>query len=104
MVPLLLVTLERALQHGESLDARGYGSRRRSRYRPAVWTASDLTVTALSALAGLSLLIAPAPTYDAYQGLAPVFPPFASLIGAFLLVTPAVLTALPHPSHAADHD
>jgi len=102
VVPLLLTTLERALQYGESLDARGYGSRRRSRYRPVVWTTSDLTVIALSAIAGTSLLVAPAPTYDAYKSLMPVFPSIASLIGAFLLVTPAVLTALEHPSHAAD--
>jgi len=103
VVPLLLTTLERALQYGESLDARGYGSRRRSRYRPAVWTTSDLTVIAVSALAGMSVIIATAPTYDAYDSLTPVFPPIASLIGAFLLVTPAVLTTLGHLSHATDH-
>jgi energy-coupling factor transport system permease protein len=104
VVPLLLTTLERALQYGESLDARGYGSRRRSRYRPVVWTAFDATVIVLSALAALSLIIAPVPTYDAYESLTPVFPPIISLIGAFLMVTPAVLTALGHPSHGTDHD
>src|SRR6266566_5647513 len=37
LLPLLLTTLERALQYGESLDARGFGSGRRSRYRPFHW-------------------------------------------------------------------
>src|SRR5205823_10354448 len=44
LLPLLLTTLERALQYGESLDARGFSRRRRSRYRTFNWTASALMV------------------------------------------------------------
>src|SRR2546421_1760508 len=39
LLPLLLTALEQALQYGESLDARGYGTGQRSRYRPIAWAA-----------------------------------------------------------------
>lgn len=104
LLPLLLTTLERALQYGESLDARGYGSSRRSRYRPVVWTLADVIVIAVSAAAFVGLVIVPAPSYDAYDNLSPVFPQIASLLAAFLLVTPAVLLAVQPKSHVAHHD
>lgn len=103
LMPLLLITLERALQHAESLDARGYGSRHRSRYRPMTWSVSDATVMLASVFAVAGLVLTPAPTYNAYDNLIPALPPVGSLVAVFLLVAPAVLIAVQRPSYAAHH-
>lgn len=95
LVPLLLTTLEQALQYGESLDARGYGSRRRSRYRPIPWSVDDAIVIATAVAAVLVLLMFPSTRYDAYAQLTPAAPTFTSVLGVFLLASPAVLAALP---------
>src|SRR2546425_1658222 len=101
VVPLLLTILEQALQYGESLDARGYGSRRRSRYRPLGWSLMDGLVigTSLAALF-LNLALSPQP-YNPYLDLAPSLPSAVSLLGVLLLGAPA-LTAGPRMDHAAD--
>jgi len=103
LVPLLLTTLEQALQYGESLDARGYGSTHRSRYRPLRWSPSDVVVTAaaLTALT-LTLMFASAP-YNPYVELAPTAPTAASLIAVVLLAGPALTAALARRTDAAHH-
>ena len=103
LLPLLLTTLERALQYGESLDARGFGSRRRSRYRPLPWTIADLAVigTALMTLAGI--VLTPAQTYNPYLGLTPSAPTVNSLLAILLLATPAISAGLSRMDHATHH-
>jgi len=103
LLPLLLTTLERALQYGESLDARGFGSRRRSRYRPLPWTIADLAVigTAVMALAGI--VVTPAQTYNPYLGLIPSAPTVNSLLAILLLATPAISASLSRMDHATHH-
>lgn len=103
LVPLLLTALEQALQYAESLDARGYGSRRRSRYRPLAWSAGDLIVTAAS-LAALALtpVLTPSP-YNPYLDLAPILPSAASVLLVLLLALPGVAAAIPRMEHAPHH-
>ena len=102
LVPLLLTTLEQALQYGESLDARGYGSGHRSRYRPLRWSSVDIVVGAAS-LAGLLLTLGfPSTPYNPYIDLAPTAPAAVSLIAVMLLAAPAVTAAVPRMDHA-DH-
>jgi energy-coupling factor transport system permease protein len=102
LVPLLLTTLERALQYGESLDARGYGSHRRSRYRPLLWTTPDIAVVVAS-LGSLivAILTAPAP-YNAYVDLLPRLPSPVDLAAVLLLVVPAATAAIRPMDRAAD--
>ncbi|HET9848251.1 MAG TPA: energy-coupling factor transporter transmembrane component T [Candidatus Dormibacteraeota bacterium] len=103
VVPLLLTTLEQALQYGESLDARGYGSRQRSRYRPLGWSTADLLVTA-AALTALGLTIGSGPPpYNPYTHLMPPLPSSLSILAVLLLALPAAITAIPHVDHAAHH-
>lgn len=104
VLPLLLTTLEQALQYGESLDARGYGSRRRSRYRPIGWSRTDLMLM-LGAAASLLLAFAvPSPSYNPYLSLLPSLPTIPSLVAVLLLAIPAVLAALSPARHAAAVD
>ena len=101
VVPLLLTMLEQALQYGESLDARGYGSRRRSRYRPLRWSLADgLVVGASITSLILNLGLSPQP-YNPYLDLAPSLPSAVSLLGILVLVAPA-LTGVPRVDHATD--
>jgi energy-coupling factor transport system permease protein len=103
VVPLLLTTLEQALQYAESLDARGYGSRRRSRYRPLPWSAGDLIVTAASLAAmGITVAFATAP-YNPYGHLAPSLPSSVSVVSVLLLALPAMAAAIPRMEHAPHH-
>lgn len=102
LVPLLLTTLEQALQYGESLDARGYGSGHRSRYRPLRWSALD-TATTTASLAALVLTLAFAATpYNPYVDLVPTTPTAVNLLAIILLAAPAVAAALMRGDHA-DH-
>jgi energy-coupling factor transport system permease protein len=90
VLPLLLTTLERALQYGESLDARGYGARRRSRYQPTRWSLPDAAVVIAAVSTVVLLVIGGTPSYNAYRDLVPALPPVLSLVAAFLLVVPAL--------------
>jgi energy-coupling factor transport system permease protein len=103
LLPLLLTTLERALQYGESLDARGFGSRRRSRYRPVPWTLPDVLVAgaALVAIAGIVLM--PPQTYNPYLGLLPSAPTVESVLAVLLLAMPAITASLSRMDHAPHH-
>jgi energy-coupling factor transport system permease protein len=103
LLPLLLTTLERALQYGESLDARGFGSRRRSRYRPLPWAIADRAVigAALVTLAGIVLM--PSQTYNPYLGLLPSAPTIDSLLAVLLLATPAISASVARMDYASHH-
>ncbi|MDQ6884158.1 MAG: energy-coupling factor transporter transmembrane protein EcfT [Candidatus Dormibacteraeota bacterium] len=102
LVPLLLTTLERALQYAESLDARGFGTRRRSRYRRLRWRAAD-GVVLVAAACSLLLMIVQGPTpYNAYQDVVPPFPGIAGFAAVLLLVVPALWAATDRRVHAAD--
>jgi len=100
LLPLLLTTLERALQYGESLDARGFGSGRRSRYRPLHWTAADLLVVIASLAAIVLIAVLPAVPYNPYVNLVPVLPNPDRLLAVGLLAAPALTASLLRVDHA----
>jgi energy-coupling factor transport system permease protein len=102
LVPLLLTSMERALQYGESLDARGFGSRRRSRYRLPEWRAADYLVLTFSAASLVMLLLQPVVGYNPYAGLIPSVPSPAALGAVLALVMPAIVAATSRRSGAAD--
>jgi energy-coupling factor transport system permease protein len=103
LLPLLLTTLERALQYGESLDARGFGSGRRSRYRPLRWTPPDVVVViaSLAAIAAIALL--PAVPYNPYLELVPTVPNPDRLLAIGLLAVPALTASLSRVDRAPHH-
>jgi energy-coupling factor transport system permease protein len=103
LLPLLLTTLERALQYGESLDARGFGARRRSRYRPLGWTAPDLLVVIASTMAIVAIAVLPAAPYNPYLELAPSLPDPDRLLAIVLLAVPALVASLSRVDHAPHH-
>jgi len=104
LLPLLLTALEQALQYGESLDARGYGNRRRSRYRPISWAASD-GIALLSAGIALLLTLAAHPaSYNPYTNIVPSAPSILSVIALLLLAAPAAVAVIAREDHAADRD
>jgi len=103
LLPLLLTTLERALQYGESLDARGFGSGRRSRYRPLPWRIPDVLVVVGSVAAVAALVLMPAQPYNPYLNLRPSTPAVASLLALLLLAIPAITVSLSRMDHATHH-
>ena len=103
LVPLLLTTLERALQYGESLDARGFGSRRRSRYRPLPWTIPDVLVVVGSLAAVAAIVLMPAQPYNPYVNLLPNAPAVDSVLAILLLAIPAITASVSRMDHAAHH-
>jgi energy-coupling factor transport system permease protein len=103
LLPLLLTTLERALQYGESLDARGFGSRRRSRYRPVPWSIADLLIVVGSLAAVAAIVLMPPQPYNPYLDLVPGAPKVPSLLAVLLLAMPALTAGLSRMDHAAHH-
>jgi len=103
LLPLLLTTLERALQYGESLDARGFGSRRRSRYRPVPWNIADLLIVVSSLAAVAAIVLMPPQPYNPYLDLVPGVPTVASLLAVLLLAMPALTAGLSRRDDAAHH-
>jgi energy-coupling factor transport system permease protein len=103
LLPLLLTTLERALQYGESLDARGFGSGRRSRYRPFNWTGPDLLIAIASLVAIVATVASPATAYNPYLNLAPSAPNLESFLPVALLAVPALTASLSRMDHAPHH-
>jgi len=101
VVPLLLTMLEQALQYGESLDARGYGSGRRSHYRPLGWSLFDGFVIGASLTSLILDLVLSLQPYNPYLDLAPSLPSAASLLSILLLATPA-LRGTPRMDHATN--
>jgi len=103
LLPLLLTTLERAVQYGESLDARGFGSGRRSRYRPSHWTAADRVVVIASLAAIVAIAVLPAVPYNPYVDLVPPVPNPDRLLAVGLLTVPALIAGLFRVDHARHH-
>jgi energy-coupling factor transport system permease protein len=103
LLPLLLTTLERALQYGESLDARGFGSRRRSRYRPVPWSIADVLIVVGSLAAVAAIVLMPLQPYNPYLDLVPGVPTVPSLLAVLLLAMPALTAALSRMDHAAHY-
>jgi hypothetical protein len=103
LLPLLLTTLERALQYGESLDARGFGSGRRSRYRPLHWSVQDRLVLIASLVAIVAIAVLPGVPYNPYQELVPSVPDPDQLLAVGLLAVPAVSASLSRVDHAPHH-
>jgi energy-coupling factor transport system permease protein len=91
-VPVLETGMEEAMTLAESMDARGHGRGRRTRYRPERWTAPGLATIAAATLAGATFVAA---AWRDFGTLTPsVFPlrwPEASL----LLIVAALLFSLP---------
>jgi energy-coupling factor transport system permease protein len=103
LLPLLLTTLERALQYGESLDARGFGSHRRSRYRPVPWSIADLLIVVSSLAAVAAIVLMPPQPYNPYLDLVPGVPTMPSLLAVLLLAMPALTAGLSRRDDAAHH-
>jgi len=103
LLPLLLTTLERALQYGESLDARGFGSRRRSRYRPVPWAIPDVLVVVGSLAALAAIVLVPVQPYNPYLNLRPMAPAVNNILALVLLTIPAITVSLSRMDHAAHH-
>ena len=57
-VPVLETGMEEAVTLAESMDARGHGRGRRTRYRPDRWTPSSVLVVAAAAVAAAAFLVA----------------------------------------------
>jgi len=57
-VPVLETGMEEALMLAESMDARGHGRGRRTRYRPQRWNAASITVAASACACALPFLVA----------------------------------------------
>jgi energy-coupling factor transport system permease protein len=55
-VPVLETGMEEALTLAESMDARGHGSGRRTRYRPERWTKAAIVIAACAATAAVIFL------------------------------------------------
>jgi energy-coupling factor transport system permease protein len=98
-VPVLETGMEEAVTLAESMDSRGHGRGRRTRYRPDRWTAGAVVVVASSSVAAGVFLTA---AFNGVGGLHPsTFPllwPAADpwlLVAIGLLVVPAFL---PRPS------
>jgi energy-coupling factor transport system permease protein len=102
LVPLLLTSMERALQYGESLDARGFGSGRRSHYRLPEWRAVDYLVLTFSAASLLMLLLQPLVGYNPYADVIPSVPSPAALGAVLALAMPAIVAATSRRLGAAD--
>ena len=103
LLPLLLTTLERALQYAESLDARGFGSAGRSRYRPVSFGAPDGMTMVAAGIAMAGLALSHAPSYDPYLTLAPAIPSITTIASLLVLGLPAAL-GIVLPRHATDLD
>lgn len=96
-VPVLESGMEEAVTLAESMDARGHGRGRRTRYRPACWTAGAVITAAAGGIAALVFLAA---AWTGRGGLHPATDPLAWpeanawLIGAVLLLAvPGLLPA-----------
>jgi len=94
-VPVLETGMEDAVTLAESMDARGHGRGRRSRYRPQPWTLAGVATAASGGLAALTFMIA---SFRGVGSLEPstfplvwpqVSPVLLTLV--FLLGLPAVL-------------
>jgi energy-coupling factor transport system permease protein len=89
LVPVLETGMEEAVTLAESMDARGHGRGRRSRYRRQPWTPSAVAIVATSLVAACVFLAAAARAVgDLHPSTDPLLAPTASplLVGAILLL------------------
>ncbi len=94
-VPVLERGMEEASTLAESMDARGHGRGRRSRYRPQRWSVAAVAVAATAVLAAATFLSA---SIGAWGGLHPATAPIVwpqadprLLVAIALLATPGFL-------------
>jgi energy-coupling factor transport system permease protein len=92
LVPVALTAVEGSLELAEAMEARAYGSGRRSRYAPGRWARRDVIVVAAS-LASIGLAI-----WARSAGLAPDWYPYPSL--TLPPVSPVMLLAALLPAVA----
>lgn len=103
-VPVLETGMEEAVTLAESMDARGHGRGRRTRYRPDRWTPGAIIVIVVSLLAAGAFLLA---AWTERGGLHPSTYPLGWpradpwLLGALLLLSaPAFLKPVREPGSA----
>ncbi len=98
-VPVLETGMEEAVTLAESMDSRGHGRGRRTRYRPDRWTGGAVVVVASSSVAAGVFLTA---AFNGVGGLHPsTFPLLWPAADPWLLVTIGLLVVpafLPRPS------
>jgi energy-coupling factor transport system permease protein len=94
-VPVLERGMEEASTLAESMDARGHGRGRRSRYRPQRWSSAAITVATTTAAGAAVFLVA---SLDGWGGLHPATVPIVwpqadpvLLAGLALLATPGIV-------------
>jgi energy-coupling factor transport system permease protein len=98
-VPVLETGMEDAVTLAESMDARGHGRGRRTRYRPDRWTPTAVLIAAAAAVAAGTFLVAAwadrGGLHPSTSPLAwpPVDPPLLALI--CLLALPALVPSRP---------
>jgi energy-coupling factor transport system permease protein len=91
---LLAQSLERAMDVAESMEARGYGRRGRTRWRRGRrWRATDLAVLALSLAATVALIVGLVTGAFAYSYFPLLDDPWTGFTAASWLVTAALLVA-----------
>jgi energy-coupling factor transport system permease protein len=93
--------MEEAVTLAESMDARGHGRGRRTRYRPERWTAAAVLVAATAAVAAGAFLVAAG---GGNGGLHPATSPLAWPPVEPALVVAIGLLALPGllPAHTGE--
>jgi energy-coupling factor transport system permease protein len=104
-VPVLETGMEEALTLAESMDARGHGRGRRTRYRPQRWSVGA-AVTGATACAAATVFIAAAVggTGDLHPSTFPLIWPQASplmIVALCLLAAPGLLPSRGTDSHEA---
>lgn len=92
LVPVLETGMEEALTLAESMDARGHGRGRRSRYRPQPWTVPGV-LTVLSSLLAAGVFLAA--SARGVGGLHPSTDPLVLPVASPVLVGAILLLALP---------
>jgi energy-coupling factor transport system permease protein len=85
-VPVLETGMEEAVTLAESMDSRGHGRGRRTRYRPDRWTAGAVASVVTSALAASTFLVA------AWAGRGDLQPPTTPLLAP--PADPALIAAI----------
>ncbi len=102
-VPVLETGLEEAMVLAESMDARGHGAGRRTRYRPDRWTLGAAVCCGLALVAAIAFVAAARAGMSLYLPVSPTSWPQTSpaLIGAICLLAAPGLLARQAPPRAA---
>jgi energy-coupling factor transport system permease protein len=88
LVPVLLTAMESSVQLSEAMEARGYGSGPRTRYRSETWTFADVLAMTTAALAATVFLVGRA------MGLALDWYPFPTLVAPAVSIPMVAACAL----------